>query len=36
VNLFQQDMFALRVIAHMGFAVRDLDKFVKVTDDEEE
>lgn len=32
VDLFQQDMFALRVIAHLGFAVRDLDKFVKVTD----
>lgn len=31
VNLFQQDMFALRVIAHLGFAVRDLSKFVKVT-----
>lgn len=30
-SLFQEDSFALRVIAHMGFAVRDLDKFVKVT-----
>lgn len=31
VSLFQRDMFALRVIAHLGFAVRDLTKFVKVT-----
>lgn len=31
VHLFQQDMFALRVTAHLGFAVRDLSKFVKVT-----
>lgn len=31
VNLFQRDMFALRVTAHLGFAVRDLSKFVKVT-----
>lgn len=30
VNLFQRDMFALRVTAHLGFAVRDLSKFVKV------
>jgi HK97 family phage major capsid protein len=31
VNLFQRDMFALKVTAHLGFAVRDLSKFVKVT-----
>lgn len=31
VSLFQNDMFALRVVAHLGFAVRDLDKFVKIT-----
>lgn len=31
VSLFQRDMFALRVIAHLGFAVRDLNKFVKIT-----
>lgn len=31
VSLFQNDMFALRVVAHLGFAVRDLSKFVKVT-----
>lgn len=31
INLFQRDMFALRVIAHLGFAVRDLNKFVRVT-----
>lgn len=31
INLFQRDMFALRVTAHLGFAVRDLDKFVKIT-----
>lgn len=30
-SLFQEDSFALRVIAHLGFAVRDLNKFVKVT-----
>ena len=30
VSLFQQDMFALRVIAHMGFAVRDLSKFRRI------
>lgn len=29
-NLFQRDMFALRVVAHLGFAVRDLDKFVRI------
>lgn len=31
VSLFQRDMFALRVVAHLGFAVRDLSKFVKIT-----
>lgn len=31
VNLFQRDMFALRVTAHLGFAVRDLSKFRKIT-----
>lgn len=31
VNLFQRDMFALKVTAHLGFAVRDLSKFVKIT-----
>lgn len=31
VSLFQRDMFALRVIAHLGFAVRDLNKFVRIT-----
>lgn len=31
VSLFQRDMFALRVVAHLGFAVRDLNKFVKIT-----
>jgi len=31
VNLFQRDMFALRVTAHLGFGVRDLNKFVKIT-----
>ena len=31
VNLFQRDMFAIRVTAHLGFAVRDLSKFVRVT-----
>lgn len=31
VNLFQRDMFALKVTASLGFAVRDLSKFVKVT-----
>lgn len=30
VNLFQRDMFALRVTAHLGFGVRDLNKFVKI------
>lgn len=30
VNLFQRDMFAIKVTAHLGFAVRDLSKFVKV------
>lgn len=30
VSLFQRDMFALRVVAHLGFAVRDLSKFVKI------
>lgn len=30
VNLFQRDMFALRVTAHLGFAVRDLSKFRKI------
>ena len=31
VNLFQRDMFAVKVTAHLGFAVRDLSKFVKIT-----
>lgn len=31
VNLFQRDMFALRVTVHLGFGVRDKSKFVKVT-----
>ena len=31
VNLFQRDMFALKVTAHLGFAVRDLSKFVRIT-----
>lgn len=30
VNLFQRDMFALRVTAHLGFGVRDLSKFRKI------
>lgn len=30
INLFQRDMFALKVTAHLGFAVRDLSKFVKI------
>ena len=30
VNLFQRDMFAIKVTAHLGFAVRDLSKFVKI------
>lgn len=30
INLFQRDMFALRVTAHLGFGVRDLNKFVKI------
>lgn len=33
VNLFQRDMFALRVTAHLGFGVRDKAKFVKVVGD---
>lgn len=32
VNLFQTDQFALRATVHLGFAVKDLSKFVKVTD----
>jgi HK97 family phage major capsid protein len=31
VNLFQRDMFALRVTAHLGFAVRDKSKLVRIT-----
>lgn len=31
VSLFQRDMFALRVVAHLGFAVRDLSKFAKIS-----
>lgn len=31
VSLFQKDMFAIRVIAHLGFAVRDLSKFAKIS-----
>lgn len=31
-SMFQEDSFALRVIAHLGAAVRDLDKVVKVLD----
>lgn len=31
VNLFQRDMFALRVTAHLGFGVRDMNKFRKIT-----
>lgn len=31
VNLFQQDMFAVRVTAHLGFGVRDKSKFVRLT-----
>lgn len=31
VNLFQRDMFALKATVHLGFAVRDLSKFVKIT-----
>ena len=30
VNLFQRDMFALRVTAHLGFGVRDKAKIVRV------
>lgn len=30
VNLFQRDMFALRVTAHLGFGVRNKAKFVRI------
>jgi HK97 family phage major capsid protein len=32
INLFQQNMFALRVEMTVGFLVRDKDKFVRLTD----
>lgn len=32
INLFQQNMFALRVEMTVGFMVRDKDKFVRLTD----
>lgn len=32
INLFQRDMFAIKVEAEIGFRVRDVNRFVKLTD----
>lgn len=31
INLWQRDMFAVKVTAHLGFIVRDANKFVRIT-----